>query len=412
MEIAVISEPEDRYSRLRLVGWQTSVLRSARVLVAGAGALGNEVIKNLSLLGVGSILIADFDTIEITNLSRSVLFRETDLGCRKAEVAAVRALELNPDLDVAWFHGDVGFDLGTGVIRRCDLAIGCLDNRAARLAINRHCWLANKPWVDGALDGLDGLARVFVPSQGPCYECTLTEADYADLRRRYSCQGVPRRWVEEGLIPTTPTGASLVAALQVELAVRLLHKMEVPIGCELVYSSALSELARVKLREKEWCLSHEVAEPLIELGWARAAETTIGQLLAEAQRILGPGATLDLDREIVTHLVCDECVTIEERVVPAHWLTEQDVNCPRCAQERTLISVHRIDSDASFLDARLGDLGVPPGHIIRARENGTYCYLELSGDFPAALEPGVVAKLTRGKETLDDPVDTARSAAG
>lgn len=398
VEVVVVSAPEDRYSRLRLVGWQMSILRSARVFVAGAGALGNEVIKNLALLGVGSMLIADFDTIEVTNLSRSVLFREADLGRRKAEVAAMRAQELNPDVDVAWFHGDVGLELGTGVFRRVDVAIGCLDNRAARLAINRHCWLANKPWVDGALDGLDGLVRIFVPSQSPCYECTLTEADYADLRRRYSCQGVPRDGVGEALVPTTPTGASLVAAMQVEKAVRLLHNLEVPIGYEIIYSSVSNELVSVQLREKEWCLSHEMAEPLVELAWAQAAETTLGQLLAEAQRILGPGATLDLDREIVTHLICAECEMIEERVVPAHWLTAQDVNCPRCNQERTLISVHRIANDTSFLDTRLGDLGIPPGHIIRARQNGTYCYLELTGDFPAALRSGAVGGSARGKE--------------
>jgi adenylyltransferase/sulfurtransferase len=290
-------------------------------------------------------------------------------------------------MDVACFVGDIVTDLGAGVFRRMDLAIGCLDNRAARLAINRHCWLVNKPWVDGALDGMDGLARVFLPSEGPCYECTLTEADYADLRRRYSCQGV-RRAGNEGLIPTTPTGASLAAALQVELGVRLLHGLEVPIGVELVYNSSLHELAKIRLRPNEWCLSHERAEPLVELPWASAAATTLGEIFREAQRVLGAGAVLDLDREIVTHLACGDCGTVEERLVPAHRLTERALLCPRCGGERLLTSVHRVDAETAFLGARLCDLGIPAGHILRACRDGAYCYLELGGDFPAALHPG------------------------
>ncbi len=391
VEVTVVSMPEDRYSRLRLAGWDMEVLQAAKVLVAGAGALGNEVIKNLALLGVGSILIVDFDAIEITNLSRSVLFREGDVGRKKAEVAAWRAKELNPGIDVAWFHGDVGLELGTGVFRRMDVIIGCLDNRAARLAINRKCWLADKPWVDGALDGLDGLIRLFVPGRGSCYECTLTEADYADLRRRYSCQGVRRDQLGEGVIPTTPTSASLVAALQVEKAVRLLHRLEIPAGHEIIYSSMLNELVPVRLMEKEWCMSHETADPVVEIKEARVAEITFRQLLDKARHSLGPDATLELDWEIVTCLICAGCGLIEERVVAAPWLAEKDAYCPRCKQERTLITTHRVDDETKFLNCRLCDLGFPPGHIIRARQNGSYCYLELSGDFPAALRPNLLS---------------------
>jgi molybdopterin/thiamine biosynthesis adenylyltransferase len=391
-EILILSEPEDRHSRLRLAGWDPHILQSARVLVAGAGALGNEVIKNLALLGIGFVLIADFDTIDITNLSRSVLFREQDVGRKKAEMAALRARELNPAMEVAWFHGDVDLDLGTGVFRRMDVIFGCLDNRAARLAINRKCWLANRPWLDGALDGMDGLVRVFVPGQGACYECTLIAADFADLRRRYSCQGARQDQMGKDLIPTTPTSASLIAALQVEKAVKLLHGLEVPAGHEIIYSSALNELAPVRLLEKDECMSHEVAEPVIELENARAAEMTLGQVLAEAQANLGPDATLELDWEIVTHLVCAWCGEVEERVAPLNRLVEQDTLCPACSHERAPISTHRIDSATPFLGYRLCDLGFPPGHVIRARQNGNYCYLELSGDFPAALRPNLNGK--------------------
>ncbi|HAV20946.1 MAG TPA: thiamine biosynthesis protein ThiF, partial [Firmicutes bacterium] len=92
LEITVADLEEDRYSRLRLIPWwDQSKLKNAKVMVVGAGALGNEVIKNLALVGVGNILIIDMDIIENSNLSRSVLFRAEDCGRLKAEVAAERA---------------------------------------------------------------------------------------------------------------------------------------------------------------------------------------------------------------------------------------------------------------------------------------------------------------------------------
>ena len=85
-------DDDDRYSRLRLIAWwDQERLARAKILVVGAGALGNEVLKNLALLGIGTTYVVDFDTIEPSNLARSVLFRVADRGRSKAEVAAERA---------------------------------------------------------------------------------------------------------------------------------------------------------------------------------------------------------------------------------------------------------------------------------------------------------------------------------
>src|SRR6516165_5841408 len=88
---------EDRFARFRLISWwDQQRLASARVLVIGAGALGNEILKNLALLGVGRVFLADLDRVANSNLSRSVLFREADCGRPKVEVAAERAHEIYP----------------------------------------------------------------------------------------------------------------------------------------------------------------------------------------------------------------------------------------------------------------------------------------------------------------------------
>src|SRR3954466_10250407 len=85
---------EGRFARLEAIEWwDQALLARTRVLVIGAGALGNEVIKNLALLGIGHVVIADMDRIELSNLSRSALFRETDEGKFKSQCAVRAAKE-------------------------------------------------------------------------------------------------------------------------------------------------------------------------------------------------------------------------------------------------------------------------------------------------------------------------------
>ncbi len=181
-------------------------------------------------MGVGHLFIVDFDDIEAANLSRSVLFREADTHRSKAEVAAARAKSINPQVHIQYLNGDVTTSLGLGVIRRMDVVIGCLDNREARLAINRFCYWVNKPWVDGAIQELLGLMRVFVPGQGACYECTLTEQAIRELSLRYSCPLLARQNVLLGKVPTTPTIASIIGGMQSQEALKLIHGMPVEAG--------------------------------------------------------------------------------------------------------------------------------------------------------------------------------------
>src|SRR5947209_17123614 len=118
---------QDRFHRFKLIAWwDQQKLAAAKVLVIGAGALGNEILKNLALLGVGNILVADLDRIENSNLSRSVLYRAADNGEYKATVAARAAKEIYPDLKAHAFNSNVVYDLGLGVFRWADVVIGGL----------------------------------------------------------------------------------------------------------------------------------------------------------------------------------------------------------------------------------------------------------------------------------------------
>ena len=89
--------PEGRYDRQELAGWSQQRLSQAKVLVIGAGAIGNEVVKGLALVGVGCVMVVDMDHVAPSNLTRCVLFRDSDVGRPKADVVCERAAELNPD---------------------------------------------------------------------------------------------------------------------------------------------------------------------------------------------------------------------------------------------------------------------------------------------------------------------------
>jgi adenylyltransferase/sulfurtransferase len=381
-ETLKITDPDtDRYHTFGYISWwQQEIVRQASALVVGAGALGNEVLKNLALMGFGNLLIADFDTIEDSNLSRSVLFRESDRGRRKVDAAAQRVKELNPDVNVQTWHGDINYEMGLGVFRHIDVIIGCLDNREARLSLNRFSWAINKPWVDGAIQELMGIVRVFWPGQGACYECTLTDLDYQIISLRYSCPLLARENVLQGKVPTTPTSASIVAAFQTQEALKLVHNMEVQPGKALMINGLTNDIYTTEYPVRNGCMSHARLEPIIELLDFTATGSSLGDLLAVARRRLGPETVLEFDGEIVTSMECPNCGQQADVFKRMARLYETEFACPECGERRDMHLTHRLDGSESYLNRALTDFDVPELAIIRARNDKERIYLELTGD--------------------------------
>ncbi|MBN2256247.1 MAG: ThiF family adenylyltransferase [Anaerolineaceae bacterium] len=364
--------------------WEREKVQAARVLIVGAGALGNEVIKNLSLMGVGHLFIIDFDDIEAANLSRSVLFREVDNTRSKAEIAAARARQLNPDVKVQYLNGDVTSDLGLGVIRRMDVVIGCLDNREARLAVNRFCYWMGKPWVDGAIQELLGLMRVFVPGQGACYECTLTEAALRDLSLRYSCPLLARQNILLGKVPTTPTIAAIIGGMQSQEALKLINGLPVEAGKVVHYNGLTNEMHTTAYLPREGCESHWTYGDITELP-LRAERATLTDLYKVVRADLGEGAVLELDQELVISLECPLCHTITPVLRPLAQVSFEEGHCPECGTLRETSLTHEITGNEEFLHHTLSSLGIPPLQILRAHNASDYRFYELSGDLADAL---------------------------
>lgn len=386
-ETIVITDPNsDRYHTFGYISWwQQEIVRDATVLVVGAGALGNEVLKNLALMGIGNILIADFDTIEDSNLSRSVLFRQSDRGKSKSEVAAAAVKELNPDVNVRAWNGDVNFEMGLGVFRHVDVVIGCLDNREARLSLNRFSWAINKPWVDGAIQELMGIVRVFWPGRGACYECTLTDEDYQIISLRYSCPLLARENILQGKVPTTPTSASIVAAFQTQEALKIIHDLEVQPGKALMINGLTNDIYTTEYPVKEFCMSHSTLEPIVELPERTAAGTSLGDLLEIARERLGPESVLEFDGELVVSMRCPDCGVESKILRRMARLSESVFGCSNCGGRREMELTHRIDGSEDFLSSTLAEIDIPDLGIIRARNGKERVYYELTGDLERVL---------------------------
>ena len=376
--LLTITDPDqDRYARLRLLAdYHQETLANARVMVVGAGALGNEVLKNLALLGAGRVVVVDFDTVELSNLTRSILFRAEDCGRAKAEVAAERVRAINPDVRIIPLHADVTCEVGLGVFRQMDVVIGCLDSREARLAVNRACWRAGRPWVDGALNVGDGLVRVFIPPEGACYECLMTRQDYALAQMRYAC---PPATIRDGLALTTPMSASIIGAMQVQETVKLLHGHPVAAGRAIYYSAETLRTTPVAYPRRADCPVHEPVEPVISLPYG-VDDLTVGALLARAEAEVGAGAVLALPSDLVTAWYCPQCDVLEPVFRPYRVVVPLAAACPTCGTPRTYDVAGRLAANAATVDLPLAQVGIPPYAVVTVRGPGQQIGLELSGD--------------------------------
>ena len=370
-------DDDDRYARLKLIGWwDQQRLRDAKVLVVGAGALGNEVLKNLALVGIGKIHLIDFDTVENSNLSRSVLFRPEDSGKSKAEVAAKAARDLNSDVLVEAVNGNVLTDIGLGLVREMDLVIGCLDNREARLWVNRMCWKVGTPWIDGGIQEINGVAKVFIPPDGACYECGMTERDYQLIQLRYSCPLLRREDMQQGKVPTAPTIASIIGGMQVQEALKLLHDLPTDSGAALVFNGAANQFYKSSFQHREDCLSHESYDPIqpSPLNSSHSLVEVAAWLRGQTDQEIGK---LTLDRDFVTSLECQQC-NYELAMNQARTLVSmENAVCPHCEQWMVPRMIHVIDIDGPHAELPLLQLGVPDRDILQVTCGDETVFIEL-----------------------------------
>ncbi|MCS7303750.1 MAG: ThiF family adenylyltransferase [Thermoguttaceae bacterium] len=376
---------EGRFARLTAIQWwDHQRVAGARVLVIGAGALGNEVVKNLALLGVGHLVIVDRDCVEMSNLTRSVLFRESDTGRPKASCAAQAAQEIYPALRVQAITGNVLADVGLGYFRWADVVVGALDNREARVFVNSACARVGRVWIDGGIEVMHGLVRGFAPPKTACYECTMSQVDWQLLNQRRSCLQLARRAVAAGGTPTTPITASVIGALQAQEVIKFVHGMDSLLGRGWFFDGASYDCYPVSYPINPDCPWH-FPPPPIEPVASFTANTPLQTIADYAAQRLGGLDALDFARELVERLQCPSCGQEQFVWQPAEHIQEDQARCARCGNECYPLFCHSLPAGSAWLARSANQLGLPRWEIVWARYGENMLGIELAGDAPSEM---------------------------
>ena len=159
-------------------------LRAARVLIVGLGGLGSPVALYLASAGVGELVLADFDRVDLSNLQRQIAHDTASIGELKTESAAHRLRAINPAVSIRQIAERLTEENLATAVRSVDLVCDCSDNFALRFALNAACMAAGKPLVSGAAIRLEGQVTVFDPRDPdcPCYRCLYQEEGEDSLR--------------------------------------------------------------------------------------------------------------------------------------------------------------------------------------------------------------------------------------
>ena len=171
----------DRYSRQSKVkGWNQESISSSQVIIVGVGALGSVVALNMVMAGVGKVVLIDMDTIELSNLNRQVLFKESDIGKFKSEIAKVALSQINPNCIIETYTKRVQeVPNSTFTLKKSKknqknpklIIVDALDNFETRRWLNSLIVSKSLPMVSGGMYGTLGNVQVIIPNETPCLEC-------------------------------------------------------------------------------------------------------------------------------------------------------------------------------------------------------------------------------------------------
>jgi adenylyltransferase/sulfurtransferase len=217
-------------------------LKNAKVLCVGAGGLGSPALMYLAAAGVGTIGIAEFDTVDESNLQRQIIHGQSDIGRSKAESAAASIREINPYVNVVIHDTVLDNDNVFEVFEPYDLIVDGTDNFATRYMVNDAAVLSGKPYVWGSIFRFDGQASVFWAEQGPCYRCLYPEPP------------------PPGMVPSCAEGGVLgvlcasIGSIQVTEAIKVLTGIGEPlVGSLMVYDALEMTYRKIKVRKDPNC---------------------------------------------------------------------------------------------------------------------------------------------------------------
>ena len=217
-------------------------LKAAKVLCIGTGGLGSPLSLYLAAAGVGTIGLADFDVVDVSNLQRQIIHFTGDVGRPKIQSAEEKLKAINPELAIARHEHAVDSTNAIGLFASYDVIVDGTDNFPTRYLVNDACVLLGKPNVYGSIFRFDGQATVFFPPDGPCYRCLYPEPPPPDL--------VPN-CAEGGVLGILP---GLIGVVQATETVKLILGVGKPlVGRLLLYDALDMTFREMKVRKNPKC---------------------------------------------------------------------------------------------------------------------------------------------------------------
>lgn len=217
-------------------------LKKAKVLVIGAGGLGSPISIYLAAAGVGRIGIMDFDVLSYSNLQRQILYSTNDVGHLKTELAKIRLLEVNPNVEITLHNEKLTSANALEILKDYDIIADGTDNFATRYLVNDACVLLGKPFVYGSILRFEGQVTFFDPKNGPCYRCLYSEPPAA---------GDTPNCADGGVLGVLP---GIIGAMQANEVIKfILGKGELLTGRLLLLDALSMKTREVKFKKDPAC---------------------------------------------------------------------------------------------------------------------------------------------------------------
>ena len=236
----------ERYSRhltLPEVGLQGQRrLKAARVLCIGAGGLGSPAALYLAAAGIGTLGLADFDVVDLSNLHRQIIHGTGDVGRSKLQSARDRIVAINPNVAVELHEGRLSARNALALVSAYDVVVDGTDNFSTRYLVNDACVLAKRPNAYGSIFRFEGQASVFAAGSGPCYRCLHPEPPPPGL--------VPN-CAEGGVLGVLP---GVIGTIQATEAIKLVLGIGEPlVGRFLIYDALRMRFREIRLARDPDC---------------------------------------------------------------------------------------------------------------------------------------------------------------
>lgn len=399
-----MSKPNYHARQELMIPPETSALiKSVKILVIGVGAGGNEVLKNLLLMGFGNFTIIDFDIVEDSNLSRTTLFRKEDIGKSKSILAAERLKELalhdNPN--IKGLHGNFMTDFGKGLFMEHDIVISCVDTQRCRAFINDWCVRTKTPFFEmgferynvnisffaptGQMQQEDGKIIDCLPSSdghfprflGDFPVCLREEIGFGNFEeRRNSCSGFKIHDINLAKIPTIQVSASMAGTLIAIELVKFLSGIDSIRNKMLFFSGNSYETLAVGYKRDSRCSIHEEDRDIDVL--QINGDLTVAELLSAIHDKYNSEVILNLKDSFILSGECHICGKTINYNKKSSEIYDEERWCEDCRKKYLNYSdmiehrsnLKRVPSEITdtilpdILKLKISQIGIPSNDIV------------------------------------------------